>query len=237
MQFEKHKILALLLTSLLVTCVSGKSDSSDYEKNKKKTKQPNIIFVLLDDLGYADVGYLQTTSFTSDETKYFKTKNIDRLASEEGLILGRHYVHSLCTPTRAAFLTGTYPFRESNGLTTALSVFSDITLGSQGEYLFPYLLSNYGDYRTFMAGKWHVGRTQWSDTPITYFDKSVFALNGFIDYYEHSTCVQQISWPLSVSNACKIWAPILIYLFFCFFWRFAKLSNYKYRVYTGWVFE
>lgn len=61
---------------------------------------PNILFYLVDDLGWSDVGY-QNMSIIS-------TPNIDQLASE-GVILDNYYVQSVCTPTRAALLTGKYP--------------------------------------------------------------------------------------------------------------------------------
>lgn len=61
---------------------------------------PHIIFILVDDLGWSDVGY-QNISLIS-------TPNIDRLASE-GVILDNYYVQPLCTPTRSALLSGKYP--------------------------------------------------------------------------------------------------------------------------------
>jgi hypothetical protein len=63
--------------------------------------RPNIIFILADDLGWKDVGY-----HGSD----IKTPNIDALA-QTGARLEEYYCQQICTPTRAAFMTGRYPIR------------------------------------------------------------------------------------------------------------------------------
>ena len=64
--------------------------------------QPNIVFILADDLGWSEIG------FNSERKKY--TPNIDQL-QKEGLSLSQFYVHAVCAPSRTAFLTGRYPFR------------------------------------------------------------------------------------------------------------------------------
>ena len=62
-------------------------------------EKPNIVMVLLDDVGWADFNY------TSGGRGSIPTPNIDRL-SDSGLRLGQHYVHTTCTPSRAALMTG-----------------------------------------------------------------------------------------------------------------------------------
>src|SRR3954464_6521591 len=63
--------------------------------------RPNIVFILSDDQGFADVGY---------RSREVQTPNIDRLAST-GVRLEQFYVQPVCTPTRAALMTGLYPMR------------------------------------------------------------------------------------------------------------------------------
>lgn len=67
-----------------------------------ETKQPNIVFLLIDDLGYADCGF--------NGGREIQTPNIDRLA-KSGAILENLYVQPVCSPTRSALLTGRYPTR------------------------------------------------------------------------------------------------------------------------------
>ena len=62
-------------------------------------KPPHILFVLVDDYGWSDVGF---------HGSKIHTPNIDRLASE-GVILDNYYVQPICTPTRSALMTGRYP--------------------------------------------------------------------------------------------------------------------------------
>ncbi|KAJ7328572.1 hypothetical protein OS493_024492 [Desmophyllum pertusum] len=114
--------------------------------------RPNILIFLVDDLGIADV-----SCFGNDT---IKTPNIDRLA-EEGARL-RHDVtpDSICTPNRAAFLTGRYPIRSGlasdRGQLRAF-IFTAASGGlPQNETTFAEIAST-GGYKTGMIGKWHLG--------------------------------------------------------------------------------
>lgn len=66
--------------------------------------QPNILFVLVDDLGWSDVGF---------HGSKIKTPNVDKLA-REGVVLESYYVQPICSPTRGAFLSGRYPIHIGN---------------------------------------------------------------------------------------------------------------------------
>ncbi len=130
---------------------------------------PNIVFALVDDWGWNDIGY-QSTYLP------FTTPHIDALATE-GIKLGNYYSAFLCVPARTSFLTGRYPlrygmYREEYG--------GEIPLD---EYLIAEELQSAG-YRTYMVGKWHVGYSSVSRTP-TYrgFDYFYGYYNGYIDYY------------------------------------------------------
>ncbi|MDQ2995065.1 MAG: arylsulfatase [Pseudomonadota bacterium] len=108
------------------------------------TAQPNIVIILADDLGNADVGY-----HGSD----IRTPNIDKLA-KEGVRLESFHSLPMCTPSRAALMTGRYPMRM--GLQT-LVIFPKNRYGlPTDEWTLPQALKQAG-YETKMIGKWHLG--------------------------------------------------------------------------------
>ena len=118
-------------------------------------QKPNIIVILADDLGSADVGYRGSE---------IKTPNIDKLAND-GVRLESYYGLPVCTPARAALMTGRYPMRY--GLQT-LVIFPSHTYGlPTDERTLPQALKEAG-YSTAMVGKWHLGhadRKYWPQNP------------------------------------------------------------------------
>jgi arylsulfatase A-like enzyme len=136
-------------------------------------QHPNIIYILADDLGWKDVGF-----HGSD----IKTPNIDRLA-QGGASLDQFYAEPMCTPTRAALMTGRYPFRY--GLQT-LVIPASMTYGlPTDEWLLPQALKKVG-YSTALIGKWHLGHASSKFWPMRRgFDYHYGALLGEIDYYTH----------------------------------------------------
>jgi arylsulfatase A-like enzyme len=136
--------------------------------------RPNIIYILADDQGYKDVGF-----HGSD----IRTPNIDRLASE-GARLERFYTQPMCTPSRAALMTGRYPHRY--GLQT-LVIPSAGTYGlATDEWLLPQALKESG-YTTSIVGKWHLGHADRKYWPSQRgFDRQYGPLLGEIDYFTHS---------------------------------------------------
>ena len=105
---------------------------------------PNVLVIYVDDLGYGDLGsYGHPT---------LKTPNLDALASE-GLRLTSYYAPSpLCSPSRAALLTGRTPFR--TGIESWIPGGTDVQLGPH-EISLATLLKRRG-YDTFLGGKWHL---------------------------------------------------------------------------------
>ena len=156
------------LVLMLVAC--SFADAADATK-------PNVIFMLTDDLGYSDVGCYGA--------RKVKTPHIDRLAAEGVRFTDFHTAASICSPSRAAFLTGAYPQRGGlymglNPKRTAhwyLGLHPDeITIAEQ--------FKRQG-YATYMVGKWHLGtepeflpRTQGFDhyygMPCNYFHSPKF---------------------------------------------------------------
>ena len=133
--------------------------------------KPNIVYIVADDLGWKDVGF-----HGSD----IKTPNLDRLAAD-GARLERFYAQNMCTQSRAALLTGRYPFRY--GLQTIV-IPSAGTYGlPTDEWLLPQALKAAG-YTTAIVGKWHVGHADQKFWPRQRgFDYQYGPLLGEIDYF------------------------------------------------------
>jgi len=110
----------------------------------ESVKPPNIVFILADDLGYGDLGCFGSS---------LPTPNLDQLALQ-GMRLTRFYSASpVCSPSRAAFLTGRYPAR--SGIVNVLMP-SDKRGLNPSERTISKILKERG-YRTACVGKWHLG--------------------------------------------------------------------------------
>ncbi len=115
-------------------------------------KRPNIVWLLVDDMGYGDPG-----AFGGGEAVGAATPNMDRLA-REGFKLTSTYSQPTCTPTRSAILTGRLPVR--TGLTRPILAGDKITRNPWADEIsLPKLLSAAG-YKTVLSGKWHVGEAE-----------------------------------------------------------------------------
>lgn len=139
----------------------------------KAGERPNIVIILADDLGWADVGY-----HGSD----IETPNIDRLANE-GVRLNRFYATPFCSPTRAALMTGRDPLK----LGVAYSVLMPWENGgvSLDEHFLPESFKAAG-YSTAMVGKWHLGHTIEQHTPNARgFDHFYGHMHTQVSYFDH----------------------------------------------------
>lgn len=120
---------------------------SVFGNQKEKNKNPNIIYILADDLGYGDIGYL------NKEGK-IPTPNIDKLANEGMAFTDAHSGSAVCTPTRYGILTGRYSWRSrlQSGVTGG---YSKALIDSNRKTVASFLKKH--DYITACIGKWHLG--------------------------------------------------------------------------------
>lgn len=126
-----------------------------------QTKKPNIIFILMDDLGWRDLGCYGSS--------FYETPVLDKLAKEGALFTDAYAACPVCSPTRASIMTGKYPARV--GVTQyigghTVGKLCDVpyfyALPMQERTLATVLKEN--GYRTWHVGKWHLGkRATWPD--------------------------------------------------------------------------
>lgn len=141
---------------------------------QEPAKKPHIVFFLIDDLGYTDVG------FNGGD---IKTPNIDKLA-KSGARLSSFYVQPVCSPTRAALLTGRYPMR--HGLQVGVvRPWAQYGLPLEERTLAQALRA--AGYFTAIIGKWHLGHFQRDYLPTKRgFDHQYGHYNGALDYFTHT---------------------------------------------------
>lgn len=110
------------------------------------TRQPNVVFLLADDIGYGDLGCYGSTCIA--------TPNLDRLASQGMRFTDAHSPASVCTPTRYSLLTGQYAFRHKPAA-GILSGIAPLSIPLDRDTL-PKVFQRAG-YKTGVVGKWHLG--------------------------------------------------------------------------------
>ena len=162
---------ATLVFALVVTACSLMSASA---RAGDAAPRPHIVYIVSDDQGWKDVGF-----HGSD----IQTPTLDQLA-RDGARLEQFYAQPMCTPSRAALMTGRYPHRY--GLQT-LVIPSAGTYGlATDEWLLPQALREAG-YRTAIIGNWHLGHANRKFWPRQRgFDYQYGPLLGEIDYFTHS---------------------------------------------------
>ena len=141
--------------------------------------RPDIVFIVVDDCGYADLSCTGQTDY--------RTPEIDRLASE-GTRFTQAYANSaLCTNTRVALVTGRYQYRLKIGVQEPLlpSQRNDPTLGLPQDFpTLPKLLRDSG-YATALIGKWHVGYLPHFGPLKSGYESFFGIMGGAVGYYSH----------------------------------------------------
>ncbi|MGC2200266.1 MAG: sulfatase-like hydrolase/transferase [Stellaceae bacterium] len=143
------------------------------------SSKPNILFILADDLGYADLSCYGRRDFT--------TPNIDRIAAE-GVRFTQAYANSaVCTASRVALVTGRYQYRLAVGLEEPLSTRTPRKVGLPPDHpTLPSILKKAG-YRSALVGKWHLGSLPEFGPLQSGYDYFFGFRSGAVDYFTHKS--------------------------------------------------
>ncbi|MFY0651790.1 MAG: sulfatase [Cyclobacteriaceae bacterium] len=154
----KNKFLFTILFSVILLA----------NTNAQKISQPNVLFIMIDDLGWKDVGFMGST--------YYETPNVDALAESGMSFMNAYSASPLCSATRTSIMSGTWPAR--NGLTSAAGHLKEVSYKStlqenvgsgfkaiqaisasriKPEYYTMAQAFKDGGYTTGHIGKWHIG--------------------------------------------------------------------------------
>jgi arylsulfatase A-like enzyme len=163
-------LIAVLTTSLflgIASCVAAPTQAAQ--------KQPNVVLILMDNMGYGELGV-----YGGGILRGAPTPRIDALAAE-GMRLLNFNVEAQCTPSRAALMTGRYAVRTGNGTVPLETPRYGLV---QWEITVARMLSNAG-YATGAFGKWHLGHTE-----------GRFPTNqGFDEWYGIPNSTDEAFWP------------------------------------------
>jgi len=164
---SRRELLVGTATAGLMIGLAGRASA--------QASPPNIVYMVADDMGWADAGFRGSD---------IATPNLDALA-RGGAVLEQFYTQPMCTPTRAALMTGRYPLRY--GLQIGVIPGAGTYAIPMDEYLLPQTLQDAG-YTTALVGKWHLGHAKAEFWPKQRgFDSFYGALVGEIDHFKHSS--------------------------------------------------
>ena len=156
--FRALPAMLILATVAILTSWRPVIAEENTEERNKQEPHKNILFILVDDLGYMDIG-------ANNPNTFYETPNIDRLAASGMRFTDGYAANPVCSPTRYSILTGRYPTRVD-----ATNFFSGKRSGRfrpaplndrmpLEEVTIAEALNEHG-YSTFFAGKWHLGPTE-----------------------------------------------------------------------------
>jgi arylsulfatase len=169
---------SLTLIASLVAALSAAAPAAQAQA-QAPAKKPNIVIILGDDLGYADLG-----SFGSE----IRTPNIDALASD-GVRFTNFYTHASCSPTRSMLLTGVDTHLNGLGAMDEWTAPNQMGVDGYEGHLnkrvatLPQLLKGAG-YHTYMVGKWHLGKAPDQIPAARGFERDFTLLDGAGSYWD-----------------------------------------------------
>jgi arylsulfatase A-like enzyme len=160
--------LSFLFSVCFQFCVAQKQDT-----------RPNIVYMMADDMGYADLSCYGR--------KDYETPNLDRLCSQGIKFMNAYANAPVCTPTRVALFTGRYPARVPVGLHEPLDWnHIDSSVGLSASHPSISSLLKKAGYETYLVGKWHLGFGP-KYSPVKHgFDEFLGFHGGAIDYVSHT---------------------------------------------------
>lgn len=161
-------------------------------KKKNGGKSPNFIYILIDDLGFGDMGIPELNAIRG-----YKTPNVNKF-SDQGMRMARMYTEPSCTPTRVAFMTGRQPYRNGMG-DTAVDIAGFGLAGK--EVTLAEILSEVG-YNTVHIGKWHMGDIMESWPNHQGFDFASFPIHqqGQLTIFNDDAADEEISVGIGKNN-------------------------------------
>ena len=153
---------------------------------KKKTTEltPNIVLIMADNLGYGGISCFGNTTI--------HTPNLDLLAAKGIKLTDFHSNGSVCSPTRAALMTGKYQQRTGVGGVITAKSHRDVGL-SLTETTMAEEFKKYG-YNCGMFGKWHLGYPKEYNPTLQGFDEFRGFVSGNVDYHSHYDLAGQLDW-------------------------------------------
>ena len=161
-------------------------------RKKNDGRPPNIFYILIDDIGFGDLGIPELNS-----VRGYETPNINKIA-DEGMRFTRMYTEPSCTPTRVAFMTGRQPYRNGMG-NTAVDI-SGFGLAGK-EVTLADILSKAG-YNTVHIGKWHMGDIKEAWPTHQGFDYAAFPIHqqGQLTIFHDDAADEEISIGIGKNN-------------------------------------
>lgn len=177
MKNKNYKSL-FMLSSVGLTAVLGSCGGGSKQANEGQAADPNILLIVVDDMGYSDCG-----AFGGE----IKTPHIDSLA-QDGIRFSSFHTSSLSAPTRSMLLTGIDTHLNGLGVMPNLHTTNQYMQEGYEGYLnkhvmtLPEVLQENG-YHTYMAGKWHLGYQEGTRPSERGFDRSFALLNGGASHF------------------------------------------------------
>ena len=173
-KIKLHKITLLFIIGTL-GLQSVIAQNKKAEDKSHSSDRPNFILIMADDLGYGDISCYGNT--------YINTPNIDKLASEGIRFTDFHSNGTVCSPTRAALMTGKY--QQRTGVTGVITAAKHREVGlAIDEITIADELRKY-DYNCGIYGKWHLGYDSAFNPTLQGFDTFKGFVSGNVDYHAH----------------------------------------------------